>query len=161
MLVTLLYAGTTTEKPIVELCNEFEKRLGAFCSFKSHCIKEEKINDTKGVNDAIVSAALSAEASRFSALIPKDCIKIALCIEGKELSSEAFASFIETKRLEGASSFCFIIGSSHGLSEDLKQKCDFKLSFSKMTFPHMLFRLMLTEQIYRAFTIMAGKKYHK
>lgn len=161
MLVTLLYAGTTTEKPIAELCGEFEKRLGAFCTFKSFCIKEERIDDSKGANDKTVSAALNSEASRFEALIPKDSIKVALCIEGKGLSSEEFASFIELKRLEGASSFCFIIGSSHGLSNDLKNKCDLKLSFSKMTFPHMLFRLMLTEQIYRAFTITAGKKYHK
>lgn len=161
MLVTLLYAGTTTEKPIADLCAEFEKRLSAFCTFKSLCIKEEKLNDSKGASDATISAALSAEALKFSALIPKDSVKIALCIEGKELSSEGFASFIESKRLEGASSFCFIIGSSHGLSPELKNKCDLKLSFSKMTFPHMLFRLMLTEQIYRAFTITAGKKYHK
>ena len=84
-----------------------------------------------------------------------------LCIEGKELSSPQFAEKIEGVSLSGKSKICFIIGSSFGLSERVKERADFKLSFSKMTFPHQLFRVLLLEQLYRAFSITNKMKYHK
>jgi 23S rRNA (pseudouridine1915-N3)-methyltransferase len=84
-----------------------------------------------------------------------------LCIEGKKISSEDLSRLVDEKRESGYSSFAFIIGSSFGLSDKIKSMCDFKLSMSPMTFPHQLARVMLLEQIYRAFTISAGKRYHK
>ena len=94
-------------------------------------------------------------------MLPKGAYKIALCIEGREVSSEKLAENIDSLAVRGVSEIAFIIGSSHGLDESLKKECDERLSMSKMTFAHSLAAVMLTEQIYRAFCITGGEKYHK
>ncbi len=159
MHLTLIYVGSTSEKFYEEACKEYEKRLCAFAGFKSVCVKEEKISD-EGSSSA-VEKALAAEEQRIKAAVPKGAFTCALCIEGRRLSSEGLAEKLSSLASSGVSSAAFIIGSSHGLSKSLKTGCDMLLSMSDMTFPHMLARVMLTEQLYRAFTIMGGKKYHK
>ena len=115
----------------------------------------------KNLNQTLIDKALEKESGKIISAIPKQSYVIAMCIEGKELASEDFAKLLNQKAVEGYSSICLIIGSSHGLSEKVKARRDLRMSFSKMTFPHQLFRLMALEQIYRAFSINAGTKYHK
>lgn len=159
MRITLIYVGSTSEKFYTEAANEYEKRLGAFVSFKSVCVKEEKIENEGSCLQ--IEKALLAEEQRIKAAIPKNTLTVALCIEGKEMTSEALAEYIDENACKGVSSIAFVIGSSHGLSKSFKECCALRLSMSAMTFPHMLARVMLTEQIYRAFTIISGKNYHK
>jgi len=159
MRITLIYVGSTSERFYTDAAGEYEKRIGAFASFQSVCIKEERIGDE--ASEAVVAKCLAAEEQRIKAAIPKGAFTVALCIEGKQLSSEELAAKFDELGIEGVSSVVFIIGSSHGIAPSLKDFCDMKISMSKMTFPHMLARVMLTEQIYRAHTILKGKKYHK
>ena len=119
------------------------------------------MDENKALPQSVIDKALEVEADKILSAIPKGAYKIALCIEGKKISSEELASLVEDKRENGYSSFAFVIGSSYGLSQKIKGLCDFKLSMSPMTFPHQLARVMLLEQVYRAFTITAGKRYHK
>ena len=137
---------------------EYEKRLSSFCSLNNINIKEVKINDED--NKAQIAAALEKEGEKIIKAAPRDSYRIALCVEGRELSSEDFAKLVSTAS-DTSGKLTLIIGSSHGLSDSVKRDADFKLSFSKMTFPHQLMRVILTEALYRAFTIIAGKKYHK
>ena len=112
-------------------------------------------------SEAEKSAVLKKEASRIlSAIRPTDVI-IALCVEGKQMASEELADFFKNSCIEGKSSFTFIIGGSLGLLEEVKAKSNLRLSFSKMTFPHQLMRVVLLEQVYRAFKINANESYHK
>jgi len=159
MRITLIYVGSTSERFYTDAAGEYEKRIGAFASFQSVCIKEERIGDE--ASEAVVAKCLAAEEQRIKAAIPKGAFTVALCIEGKQLSSEELAAKFDELGTRGVSSVVFIIGSSHGIAPSLKDFCDMKISMSKMTFPHMLARVMLTEQIYRAHTILKGKKYHK
>ena len=159
MRITLIYVGSTSEKFYTDACAEYEKRLGAFTAFQSVCVKEERIGDE--ASEALIAKALDAEEQRIRAAIPKGSFKIAMCIEGKQLSSEKLAAKLSALASGGTSSVALVIGSSHGLARTLKADCDLLLSMSEMTFPHMLARVMLTEQLYRAFTIIGGKKYHK
>ncbi|MBQ3081351.1 MAG: 23S rRNA (pseudouridine(1915)-N(3))-methyltransferase RlmH [Clostridia bacterium] len=159
MRITLLYVGSTSERFYSEAAAEYEKRIGGFASFNSICIKEERIGDE--ASEAVVAKCLAAEEQRIRAAIPKGAFTVALCIEGKQLSSEELAAKFSDLGTGGTSTVVFIIGSSHGISPSLKASCNMRISMSKMTFPHMLARVMLTEQIYRAFTIIADKKYHK
>lgn len=159
MRITLIYVGTTSEKFYTDACAEYEKRLSAFTAFQSVCIKEERIGDEASAS--MVTKALFAEEQRIRAAIPKGAYVVTMCIEGKQLSSEKLAARIDSLASGGTSSIAFIIGSSHGISDSLKKDSDMHLSMSEMTFPHMLARVMLTEQLYRAFTIIGGKKYHK
>ena len=103
---------------------------------------------------------ITDEAKRILALLPTRAYKIALCVEGKQLSSEAFAEKID-KAAASHSEIIFIIGSSHGLSDSVKSACDARLSISEMTFPHQLMRVIMAEAIYRALNILKGTKYHK
>lgn len=112
-------------------------------------------------SDAEISAALEAEADKLFAKIPPQSAVIALCIEGKQLSSPDLAKKISDLGINGAGTVVFIIGSSFGLSERVKKAAAIRLSMSEMTFPHQLARVMLAEQIYRAFTIINNRKYHK
>ncbi len=159
MRITIIYVGSTSERFYADAASEYEKRIGAFASFQSICIKEERIGDE--ASEAVISKCLTAEEGRIRAAIPKGAFTVALCIEGKQLSSEELARKFEDLSTGGTSSVVFIIGSSHGISPSLKASCNMRISMSKMTFPHMLARVMLTEQIYRAFTILSDKKYHK
>ena len=160
MQIKLIYVGDASNI-YKDAISEYEKRLDAFCSFESVCVKESKLDDRNRVSDAEIKKALEQEAEKIRALIPQAACKVAMCIEGRQLESSEFASLFEKISLNGKSKAVFIIGSSHGLDESLKSECDLKLSMSRMTFPHQLARLMPTEQIYRAFSITAGSKYHK
>ena len=111
--------------------------------------------------DGEIAKALDKEAEKILAEIPPRAAVCAMCVEGKQLSSEEFAEYLEKQASGGVSEVCFIIGSSHGLSDKVKQRANLRLSVSKMTFPHELFRVMLLEQIYRAGEISAGSRYHK
>lgn len=156
--VTLVTVGTLKEDYLVSAAAEYAKRLGAFCAFTHENIREERVRDESSL--AAIASALDAEGERILAKMPRDSYKIALCIEGKELSSEELAATLGDA-IDKKGSLCFVIGSSHGLAENVKSACDIRLSMSRMTFPHQLARVMLLEAVYRSFTILAGKKYHK
>ena len=134
------YIGNLKEQAYRDLANEFEKRLSAYT----------KLTNTESKSDDGIIASLKDRS-----------YKIAMCIEGKQLSSEEFAALIEKATSGGNSTIEFVIGGAEGLSEPVKAKCDYRLSMSKMTFTHRMARVLLLEQIYRAFSITAGTKYHK
>ncbi len=161
MRITLIFCGDTGAEYFNTASKEYEKRISAFSEIETVKIRPEPLDENKTLSDAVIEKALENEANKIMSAIPKGAYKIALCIEGKKVSSEDLSMLIDEKRECGYSSFAFIIGSSFGLSQKLKNMCDFKLSMSAMTFPHQLARVMLLEQIYRAFTISNGKKYHK
>lgn len=141
--VTLVCAGAgkNPESYFRDACAEYSKRLGAYCRLKiTECGEDDR---------AILSS------------IPKGAYVFALCIKGKQLSSEELAEKFDSLAVSGKSELCFVIGGSEGFGKAVEDSSDFKLSFSKMTFPHRLMRVILLEQIYRAFTINAGKTYHK
>lgn len=153
--VTVIHVGDFKESYFREAENEYIRRLKPVCEYKTICIKEES---TFGEDsDKLIQRALEKEAIAIRAAIPKQAYKIAMCIEGKQYSSVELAEIFARE----SRPICFIIGSSFGLDENLKRECDIRLSMSKMTFPHMLARVMLAEQVYRASTINSGKKYHK
>ncbi|MDY4186601.1 MAG: 23S rRNA (pseudouridine(1915)-N(3))-methyltransferase RlmH [Candidatus Borkfalkiaceae bacterium] len=150
--VNLVAVGKIKEKFYTDAFNEYKKRLARFCEFTVYECKEESL---EGVAPAV---ALKKECDEILPLLRGKVI--ALCVEGRQFSSEDFAEKLkETK--DTAGEITFVIGSSCGLDERVKNRADLKLSFSKMTFPHMLFRVMLAEQIYRCFMINGGGKYHK
>lgn len=138
---------------------EFEKRLSRYCSLSIKELPESTLPENP--SPAQIEAALKKEGEAILKEIQKDSFVCALCIEGKQFSSEEFAQKIDYVASSGKSRITFIIGSSFGLSDQIKSRCDLKLSFSKMTFPHQMFRVLLLEQIYRAFSILGGGKYHK
>ena len=158
--VTLITLGKVQKGFLTDGCNEYIKRLRAMCDFKLVEIEDEPLPE-KNLNQTLIDKALEKEGGKIISAIPKQSYVIAMCIEGKQLASRDFAKLFNQKAVEGYSSICLIIGSSHGLSEKVKARRDLRMSFSKMTFPHQLFRLMALEQIYRAFSINAGTKYHK
>lgn len=153
--VTVIHVGDFKEKYFKDAESEYIKRLKAFCDYKTVCIKEESSFGED--SEKLILRALEKEAAAIRAAIPKQALKIAMCIEGKQLSSTELAEVLANE----SRPICFIIGSSFGLDESLKRECDMRLSMSKMTFPHMLARVMLAEQVYRANAINSGKKYHK
>ena len=155
--IVLICVGKIKEPAFLEAIKEYEKRLGAFCELKTVEIKPEPLPENP--SEAQIEAALGKEAENILEKIPKGAAVYPLCVEGKRFSSEQFALELSAQIDEGKN-VCFIIGGSHGLASGVKSRGK-QLSFSDMTFPHRLFRVMLLEQIYRAFTIMAGKKYHK
>ena len=156
--VKIITVGSLKESYLKDAIAEYSKRLSAFCKLEIAELKEYKLPDQPSESD--VKKALAEEATRISAAITPKAYKIAMCIEGKQLSSEELAEKIEEiSQISGT--ICLIIGSSHGIDESLKAECDMKLSISKLTFPHQLMRVMLLEIIYRALNIIKGTKYHK
>ncbi len=156
--LTIITVGTLKEDYLKEAVYEYKKRLSQYAKVEEINIKEEKIADED--NNTEIKSALDREADKILSAIPKGAAKIALCVEGKEYDSPALASLIG-KYSDECGKIALIIGSSHGLSDKVKSECNIKLSFSKMTFPHQLMRVILYEALYRSFTILAGKKYHK
>lgn len=156
--VTIIHVGDFKEKFLQDAFSEYTKRISGMAKVEDILIKEENVTDTA---DALVERALEKEGREILTRLDERSFKIALCVEGKMLSSEELATLFSRCQNEGKSHVTFIIGSSHGLSDKVKRACDLKLSFSKMTFPHQLMRVILAEQIYRGMTILAGKKYHK
>lgn len=156
--LTLITVGTLKESYLTDAVNEYKKRLSQFARVEEINIKEERIRNED--DEAEISRALLLEGEKIIAAIPKDSAKIALCVEGKQYSSPALASLIG-RLSDERGKITLIIGSSHGLSETVKRECGVRLSVSEMTFPHQLMRVILYEALYRSFTILAGKKYHK
>lgn len=138
--VTVLCQGRLKEPYYIDACREYLKRLTAYC--KAEVVELPEDGD-------------------MLPRIPKGAYVIALCIEGKKLDSPGLAAHLQMLATGGDSRICFLIGGSDGLSQAVKDRSDFRLSMSDMTFPHHLARVMVLEQIYRAFTISAGAKYHK
>ena len=157
--VTILCVGKLKEKFYAEAVAEYSKRLKRHCTLEIVELPESRLPDDP--SPAEIRQALAAEAALIEAKLPKGGAVIAMCIEGKELSSTALAEKVEQFGLNGASQLTFLIGGSVGLDASLKEKADLRLSMSPMTFPHHLARIMLLEQIYRAYQILAGSKYHK
>ena len=151
--------GALSEKHWKDACDEYKKRLSGSVSVSEIQLKEERLS--QGASDAEIKKALDAEADRIIEKIPRRAYVVPLCIEGRQFSSEALASKLDDAQISGKSDICFIIGSSHGLSDRVKALADLKLSMSLLTFPHQLARVMLYETVYRCFSILAGSKYHK
>jgi 23S rRNA (pseudouridine1915-N3)-methyltransferase len=139
---------------------DYQKRLGALCRLNVIELAEERL-DEKNASQAQIAAALEKEGARILAAVPKGAGLAALCIEGHMHSSEQFSQLIQTQAMRGASHMAFAIGSSHGLSAAVKQSARWLLSLSAMTLPHQLARLVLAEQVYRAFMIQSNTRYHK
>ena len=158
MQITLITVGTLKESYLRDACAEYTARLAPLCTFTEVNLREERIPNEDDPH--AVSEALSREGEKILAACPKGSAVVALCIEGKELSSEEFAAVVGTYGDE-CGKIAFVIGSSHGLSPAVKARANLKLSYSKMTFPHQLMRVVFLESLYRAFTILQGKKYHK
>ena len=156
--VKIIAVGGLKEAFSREACAEYMKRLSAFCRVEVTEIKEAPLPDQPSEEQIAVSR--EAEGEKILAALPQRSKKVALCVEGKQMPSEDFAALLSRAAGEtGAVSF--IIGSSYGLSRRVKQACDLRLSFSEMTFPHQLMRVILLEQIYRGMMINANRKYHK
>lgn len=151
--------GRLTEKSYRDACAEFIKRLSR--TYPVTMVEPKVENLPSNPTQGEIDRALLRESERILSEIPPRAALVALCVEGKQQSSEEFAAFIEKQAISGASEICFVIGSSFGLSEEVKKRAVLRLSMSKMTFPHELFRVMLLEQIYRASEITAGTRYHK
>ncbi len=150
--------GKLKEKYLRDAVSEYSKRLSAFCNFEITELEPVKLSLKP--SQAEIAAALEKETDMLLAKIPQNAYTVALCIEGEQLSSEELSKKM-AKTAQDNSCIVFIIGSSFGLYEKIKQKAALCLSVSKMTFPHQLFRVMLCEQIYRAFMISSGGNYHK
>ena len=157
--VTLITMGKLKEKFYISAAAEYEKRLKGYCQFKLLELPEVRLPDNPST--AEISAGLDKEADLIFTKIPKGAWFCVLTPEGKMLSSEALADKMKDVKVSGKSSACFLIGSSFGMAQRVKDRADFKLSMSPMTFPHHLARIMVLEQIYRAEAIQAGSKYHK
>ena len=157
--ITLIAMGKLKEKFYLSAAAEYEKRMKGYCQFKLVELPESRLPENP--SPAEISAGLEKEADLILSKIPKGAWFCTLTPEGKMLSSEALAAKIKDVKNSGKSSACFLIGSSFGIAQKIKDKADFKLSMSPMTFPHHLARVMVLEQLYRAEAIQAGSKYHK
>lgn len=157
--VNIICVGKQKERYWRDACNEYEKRLRAFCKFSIIEVDEEKTADNP--NDSQILHILDCEGKRILKKIDKSAKVIVLCIEGRIVSSQELSYIMDTTAIEGISNISFVIGGSWGLSEEVKERGSVKLSMSKMTFPHQLARVMVCEQIYRGFQILSGGKYHK
>ena len=157
--IKLLTTGALSEKYWEDACSEYIKRLGAYCSFSEECFKEVRLPQNPGT--AEINAALAAEGKRILCAVPSRAMLVALCVEGREYSSPELSAMIDGAAVNGTSEIVFVIGSSYGLSPEVKARADVKLSMSRLTFPHQLARVMLLETVYRALDISRGGKYHK
>ena len=157
--VTLLCVGKLKEKFYTEAAAEYVKRLSRYCKLTVTELPEERLPENP--SQAQINRALEREAETIRGKLPASARLIALCVEGRERSSEDLALLMETWAGQGESQLVFLIGGSFGLHESIKAQAAEKLSMSPMTFPHHLARVMLLEQIYRAYQIAAGTRYHK
>lgn len=159
MNINIICVGKLKEKYLKEAVLEYSKRLSRFCKLKITELSEAPLCDnyTEGEKEA---ALIKEGDNILEALKGADCV-VSLCVEGNQKTSEDFSTFISKNMVEGKSNFAFIIGGSVGLDERVKKASHLRLSFSEMTFPHQLMRVILLEQIYRGFKIMSNEKYHK
>ena len=156
--ITIICVGKLKEKFYLDAVSEYAKRLNAFCTLSIIELAECKLSQNP--SQAEIDAALAREAEEIRKKIPKGADVCAMCVEGKQRSSEEFAELLASSA-QRSSKMCFIIGSSFGMDAALKKEADERISMSKMTFPHHLARVMLLEQVYRGFGILAGSRYHK
>ena len=158
--INIICIGKIKEKYFTDAVAEYAKRLTAFCRFSVIELNEERIRSNTP-NEAQIAEVIEAEGRRILQKIGASDYVAAMCIEGKLLSSEELSETLDKAALSGKSTVDFIIGGSYGLSDEVKRRADLRLSMSKMTFPHQLARVILSEQIYRAFEISTNGKYHK
>ncbi len=159
LTVNLICVGNLKEKYLREAIAEYSTRLTPFCKFNIVELSEYKL--PQNPSESEIKRCIEEEGKKLLSKLSKGSYVMPMCIEGKALSSEALSEKLQCISLEGKSTVDFIIGGSFGLSDEVKAKGDFRLSMSPMTFPHQLARVMLCEQIYRAFQISSGGKYHK
>ena len=158
MKITLICVGKIKEKFYKDALKEYEKRLGSYAKLTTIELNDEKV---KVENDAEIKIAMEKEGKNILSKIKDNQYIITLEILGQNLTSEKFADKLNNLMLTGSSDIVFIIGGSYGLSDEVKKRSNYALSFSKMTFPHQLMRVILLEQVYRAFRIINGHSYHK
>ena len=156
--IKFITVGTLKESYLQDAVKEYEKRLSGFCRVEQVNLKEAKL--PQDPTDGDIKRALAEEAKAILAAMSDRSYKIAMCVEGKQFSSEELAAKLESA-FSVANEICFVIGSSHGLDDSVKSAADLKLSVSKMTFPHQLMRVLLLEGVYRCMNIIKGTKYHK
>jgi 23S rRNA (pseudouridine1915-N3)-methyltransferase len=159
MKITLVSVGKIKEKYFRAAIAEYVKRLGRYCKLEEIVVNDEKAPESLSESEMV--QVKDAEGERILSKIKDDQFVIALAIEGKQLTSEDLASKLGDLALRGKSDVVFLIGGSLGLSEAVMRRSDLALSFSKMTFPHQLMKVVLLEQIYRAFRIQRNEPYHK
>lgn len=157
--VTVLCVGKLKEKFYIDAAAEYVKRLQRHCKLELIELPEQRLPDDP--SPAEIQKALRAEGDAIREKLPKGGAVIALCIEGKPCSSQELSRRMADLAVQGKTQLTFLIGGSVGLDEDLKRRADWRLSMSPMTFPHHMARIMLLEQIYRAYQIAGGTKYHK
>ncbi|MDD5939053.1 MAG: 23S rRNA (pseudouridine(1915)-N(3))-methyltransferase RlmH [Clostridiales bacterium] len=157
--IQLICVGKLKEKFYFDAAAEYTKRLGPYCKLQITELPEERL--PQDPSQAQIHAALSKEAAAVRAKLPQGASVVALCVEGRMRSSEELAGLIRTWQNSSARQLVFLIGGSYGLDESLKSEAWVRLSMSPMTFPHHLARVMLLEQLYRAFKINEGSHYHK
>lgn len=157
--IKIICVGKLKEKFYTEAAAEYQKRLGGLCRLEVEELPEARLPAEPST--AELEAALHREAESIFLRIPVGAVTVALCVEGKTIDSVGFSQFLEMCALKGKSKLCFVIGGSMGLHSEVKERAALQLSFSPMTFPHHLVRVMLLEQLYRAFQIQMGSKYHK
>ena len=158
--INIICIGKIKEKYFTDAIAEYSKRLTAFCKFNIIELNEERIR-SNDPNSSQIAEVIAAEGRRIMQKIGAGDYVAAMCIEGKLLSSEELSAALDKIALSGKSTVDFIIGGSYGLSDEVKKRADLRLSMSKMTFPHQMARVILSEQIYRAFEISTNGKYHK
>ena len=156
--IKILCIGKLKEKFFAAACEEYQKRLSG-CKLEILELPEERLPERP--SEKQIADGLAKEGALLRAKIPNGCYSVALCVEGKKLSSPAFANTVFCNEMGLRDSVAFLIGSSYGLSEETKKRADLQLSFSDMTFPHQLMRVILLEQIYRAHKILENSTYHK
>jgi len=176
--VMIICVGKLKERFYSDASAEYEKRLSGYCKLEVLEVPEHRLPEGSGQfvvrgarpagdcmdaknGDAQVGIALGKERAAIKRHIPSGALVVALCIEGREMDSNGLSEFLADCAVRGASRLCFVVGGSLGLHNDIKNGADLRLSMSKMTFPHNLARVVLLEQLYRAFNIAEGGKYHK
>lgn len=156
--IHFIVTGSLKEAYLRDASAEYMKRLSGFCRPEIIELKEVRVPDAPSEKE--IATALREEGDKILSLLPARAYKIALCVEGKQFSSEELAARLESAAQQSGD-FYFLIGSSHGLDERVKAACDLRLSVSKLTFPHQLMRVILLESVYRALNIQKGTRYHK
>lgn len=154
MQIDLISVGFIKEKYLVDAIQEYTKRLTKFCTLRQITIKDESNKLTK-------DEVLKKEAVKINEKIKAKTFLIVLAIEGKQFSSKEFSKTLENLKVQGVSHITFLIGGSYGVDQEIKYKANLLLSFSNLTFPHQLFKVLLLEQIYRSFKIANNEQYHK
>lgn len=159
MKITVITVGKIKEKYLKDAIDEYCKRLSKYCKLEIVEVADEKTPDN--ASTVVEDSIRSKEAERILKYVKDDAYVITLEINGKQVSSEELADKVEKLGIQGVSHIIFIIGGSIGLGREVLEKSDFALSFSKMTFPHQLMRVILLEQVYRSYRIINGEPYHK